>query len=120
MTDDVMQWMERIQNSAQPDPPSPKEEPKEELKEREVKVKSKKLKNRNRENLVDDIWLESPYDKYTRKFNEYTARYKRAAPPKENKRNTCSLFIQTDPLIWRHIAETVSALVTTSGFILPP
>lgn len=36
------------------------------------------------------------------------ARAKRAARPKEENRNTCSLYIQTDPLIWRHIREGIA------------
>lgn len=36
------------------------------------------------------------------------ARAKRAARPKEDNRNTCSLYIQTDPLIWRHIREGIA------------
>lgn len=35
-------------------------------------------------------------------------RSKRATRPKEENKNTCSLFIQTDPLIWRHIGEQVN------------
>lgn len=34
-------------------------------------------------------------------------RVRRAATRKDDNRNTCSLFIQTDPLIWRHIREGV-------------
>lgn len=35
-------------------------------------------------------------------------RIKRATRPKEENRNTCSLYIQTDPLIWRHIREGIA------------
>lgn len=58
------------------------------------------------------------FNKYSREANDpnnfiddsYTntqTRTKRATRPKEDNRNTCSLFIQTDPLIWRHISEQV-------------
>lgn len=53
---------------------------------------------------------ERPAYKYTRQAaNQHhygLVRTKRAAKPKE-ERNTCSLFIQTDPLLWRHIKEQV-------------
>lgn len=44
-----------------------------------------------------------------KKSSQYGAgRSKRATRPKEDNRNTCSLFIQTDPLIWRYIGEQVN------------
>lgn len=53
---------------------------------------------------------ERPAYKYTRqasdKLHYGPVRTKRATKPKE-ERNTCSLFIQTDPLLWRHIKEQV-------------
>jgi len=53
---------------------------------------------------------ERPAYKYTRqaadKYHNGPVRTKRATKPKE-ERNTCSLFIQTDPLLWRHIKEQV-------------
>lgn len=53
---------------------------------------------------------ERPAYKYTRqaadKYHHGPFRTKRATKPKE-ERNTCSLFIQTDPLLWRHIKEQV-------------
>ncbi|ETN58468.1 kuzbanian [Anopheles darlingi] len=35
------------------------------------------------------------------------ARARRAARQKEDYRNTCSLYIQTDPLLWNHIRDTI-------------
>lgn len=53
---------------------------------------------------------ERPAYKYTRqaaeKHHHGPVRTKRATKPKE-ERNTCSLFIQTDPLLWKHIKEQV-------------
>lgn len=43
-------------------------------------------------------------------------RAKRAARPKEENKNTCSLYIQTDPLIWRHIREGIADVSTTKLF----
>lgn len=61
----------------------------------------------------------SPHFKYTKEANfdyddggangnKKSKRFKRAARPKEDNRNTCSLYIQTDPLIWRHIREGIA------------
>lgn len=55
---------------------------------------------------------ERPAYKYTRqaadKYHQHQGlvRTKRATKQKE-ERNTCSLFIQTDPLLWKHITEQV-------------
>ena len=46
-----------------------------------------------------------PAHKYSKKAN--AARVKRAARENPNKRKSCSLYIQTDPLFWRHIREQV-------------
>lgn len=71
-----------------------------------------------------------PYQKYTKEANverdarresksawhrESHERVKRAARPREDNRNTCSLYIQTDPLIWRHIRE---GIIDVSLFVL--
>lgn len=51
---------------------------------------------------------ETPFDKYSEEANTRGMRSKRATRPKEENKNTCSLFIETDPLIWRHVTEQVS------------
>lgn len=94
ITDDVVEWMDRIQNSAEPDEERPVTEKKSEPPP------------------VAKPWngdQESPGHKYSREANEPGhRRTRRATRPKEDKKNnTCSLFIQTDPLIWRHISEQV-------------
>ncbi|XP_051173627.1 disintegrin and metalloproteinase domain-containing protein 10 isoform X2 [Leptopilina boulardi] len=92
INEEVIQWMNNIQNSGEPDPPPPKTKTKPD----EIpKVKP---------------WSgdsETPSHKYSKEANEHgSRRSKRATKPKEeNKNTTCSLFIQTDPLIWRHITE---------------
>ena len=94
ITDDVMEWMDRVQNSAEPDVSRP------------VTANEKKLKPQMKPWNGDQ---ESPGHKYSREANEPThRRTRRATRPKEDNKNTCSLFIQTDPLIWRHISEQVS------------
>jgi len=50
--------------------------------------------------LSDPKYDPNPQYKYTQEAN----RYKRAIPP-PNNRKSCSLFIQTDPLLWRHVKE---------------
>lgn len=109
ITESVSRWMERIQNSAVEEEPPP------------VRHKKKSPDGTRRNQQIPDIepkrtkgilkedppWInsfESPYEKYSKEAN---SRPKRAARPKEENRNTCSLFIQTDPLIWRHIADQV-------------
>lgn len=62
---------------------------------------------------------ERPAYKYTRqaadKHHHGPVRTKRASKPKE-ERNTCSLFIQTDPLLWRHIKEQVNNSLILNTF----
>lgn len=72
-------------------------------------------KKRKKTEPTFDFAKESPHDKYSKELNSDSdaagsLRAKRAVGGrnKENeKKNTCSLFIQTDPLIWRHISEQV-------------
>lgn len=64
-----------------------------------------------------------PHEKYSRDANwreqsntvndddwhaQSHERVRRATRPKEENKNTCSLYIQTDPLIWRHIREGIA------------
>lgn len=111
--------MERVQNSAVEEEGSPETDkrklPKKynagketkNKKESEKTVKSDDLSKHKKtlvSNSEDNIFNDSPFSKYSKEAN---TRQKRAARPKEENRNTCSLFIQTDPLIWRHISEQV-------------
>lgn len=89
VTDEVIDWMESVQNSATPE-------------------------NMYSSFSSHPVWqLETPGHKYSWAANSpsrnYWNRTKRATRPKDetNNKNTCSLFIQTDPLIWRHIFEQV-------------
>lgn len=77
-------------------------------------------KQQNQNSIFGDN--KSPHFKYTKEANfdyddiggnntngnKKSGRAKRAARPKEDNRNTCSLYIQTDPLIWRHIREGIA------------
>ena len=102
ITDEIVDWMNKIQESGEAEslpPPS-------------VKNSSK--------NSNSWWWgngnSKGPSHKYSREANSPTnsegqnVRTRRAATrAKEdaNNKNTCSLFIQTDPLIWRHIHDQV-------------
>ncbi|XP_014244166.1 disintegrin and metalloproteinase domain-containing protein 10 isoform X2 [Cimex lectularius] len=102
ITDEVSQWMETIQNSAA----------EEEENKRKLPKKYSGLSDSDKKHKFGatsaDLRGETPYNKYSREANVKHKREKRAARPKEENRNTCSLFIQTDPLIWRHIAHQLN------------
>ncbi|CAH2105402.1 unnamed protein product [Euphydryas editha] len=99
VTDEVVQWMERIQNSGVDDDP-PVSTP--------THTHHSPAPNPPHPNsLRDDSsrhWDFHHYNKYSRAANSEHARSRRAAPH-EKIRNMCSLYIQTDPLIWRHVRE---------------
>jgi disintegrin and metalloproteinase domain-containing protein 10 len=117
-TDEISQWMERVQNSAIEEEDLPpfvpkKDDPKPAQMPQQVRafVTPKELIEQMR--IYDpqgQMHKEDPRRRYTREANEGPSwRSKRAARPREESRNTCSLFIQTDPLIWKHIAEQVKS-----------
>ena len=97
-TPSVHKWMEGIQTNAVKEdefvPPS-KEEPKPEplpQAQPRVQVRDK---------------AETPGFKYSAEANdEETPRFRRALE-NPNKRRSCSLYIQTDPLFWNHVREVV-------------
>lgn len=100
INDKVAQWMESIQNS--------------ELNQNEdpIVVDDDNVdhifKGRQGENLSSPKYI----NKYTREANilENTRSHKRLkrTATREDNKNTCSLYIQTDPLIWRHIREGIA------------
>ncbi|XP_014233900.1 disintegrin and metalloproteinase domain-containing protein 10 isoform X1 [Trichogramma pretiosum] len=102
VTDEVVQWMDRIQQSGEQDtlPPAP-------------------AADSGKHHDSGPFWHDeaggasSSSYKYSREANSPTSgssRTRRAAKPQEDttKKNTCSLFIQTDPLIWRHIHDQMN------------
>lgn len=92
ITDEISQWMANIQSSAVED-------------DVDLEVRSKNEKpNKAKEQAPNSRSGEEPYSKYSREVNEAHSRQKRGTRRDEN-RNTCSLYIQTDPLIWKHIRE---------------
>lgn len=119
----MKQWMESIQTSAVEDDDSdakPSNGPRtSESRLMPAITPKKKLKKAE---STTDFANESPSAKYTKEWNSHSgdyssSRHKREAPKKDAKdkkskdaprpMNTCALFIQTDPLLWKHIAETV-------------
>lgn len=126
--------MDRIQNSAPEDMPIDSSEesessssspPSSASSKFKKNKKSKKQKSMNKSKLFEED-LKYPHMKYTKEANwkdssvpvdksnsddwhqKSHERAKRAARSKEENRNTCSLYIQTDPLIWRHIREGIA------------
>lgn len=106
ITDEVVQWMERIQNSGVDDEqtsPAPGSTPTTATHGHHAPPSQPPHPNSLRDN-EPRYWDMHHYNKYSRAANtgEHT-RSRRAAP--DEKGNTCSLYIQTDPLIWRHVRE---------------
>lgn len=115
INEEISQWMDGIQNAAvdeeTPQPPN--------LKRRNSSTFQTKPQN----SIFNQEFLK-PHEKYSRDANwreqssnsvndddwhaQSHERVRRATRPKEENKNTCSLYIQTDPLIWRHIREGIA------------
>ncbi|CAH1126819.1 unnamed protein product [Ceutorhynchus assimilis] len=106
INDDVVAWMDSVQNSAVPDPfPSPSNVQYPDQKTPKINSKNS-FNNILPDKEANNIKIEHDgYKKYSKEANEGHTRRKRAARRYENN-NSCSLYIQTDPLIWKHIRET--------------
>lgn len=128
ITEEVQSWMDQIQNSAtEGGEEDVAENANEQLRDKAPMQKqmngSSGLGSGSRvvapaEELGE---FPLPYQKYSKEANvlkhadksqsawhkESHERVKRAARPREDNKNTCSLYIQTDPLIWRHIREGI-------------
>jgi disintegrin and metalloproteinase domain-containing protein 10 len=98
LTDDVSRWMDQVQNSVDDEIEI-------------ITLNAHKNESKNGENHYhhhhqdheDDPF--NPHEKYSKYANN---RQKRATTTgRYQERNTCSLYIQTDPLIWRHIRESI-------------
>uniref|UniRef100_A0A6P7FQB9 Disintegrin and metalloproteinase domain-containing protein 10 n=1 Tax=Diabrotica virgifera virgifera TaxID=50390 RepID=A0A6P7FQB9_DIAVI len=101
INDDVIEWMNKIQSSGEdlPIPPSTVAFKKAVKHKKHLKTKKDKEEPNPLPNYEDVV------NKYSKEANEQSnSRHRRATRRDENK-NTCSLYIQTDPLIWRHIRE---------------
>lgn len=126
--------MQNIQNSAidddnddggegriKADAPAKKYKPSKKINDTKHKLLKRNKLMEAREFFNDDLTY--PHMKYSKEANfkqndgiknddewhrQSHQRTKRATRPKEENRNTCSLYIQTDPLIWRHIREGIA------------
>lgn len=140
ITEEVSEWMERIQNAADSDI-----EPSHEngykafqfpipFSKLNSSTSSSKNSNKSKDSNIskkhpNSLNFQFPYEKYTKEANYRTEndgsewhhnsheRVRRAASrQKDDNRNTCSLYIQTDPLIWRHIREGVADVSNDNFF----
>lgn len=95
LTDEISHWMEEVKNGGEeyvpPPPPSPP-----------VERHTNETLKLPKTNVIDID--ENPFKRYSKEVN---TRSKRAAAARYQERNTCTLYIQTDPLIWRHIRESI-------------
>lgn len=99
LTEDISHWMDTVQGSVD------EEEVEVVLIEDTKNSTSGGSKNHYQHvnsNSYDD---RHPHEKYSEEANNRTKRATTSARYQE--RNTCSLYIQTDPLIWRHIRESI-------------
>ncbi|KAJ8977438.1 hypothetical protein NQ317_000160 [Molorchus minor] len=95
INDDIMQWMERIQYSDVEEPPL--------LAHPKIEKPKKHKKETGQGRSKPPPYHEDKYSKYSKEANDKSSSRHRRATRRE--KNTCSLYIQTDPLIWRHIRE---------------
>lgn len=118
ITDEISQWMESIQNGAQDTgemkpkpklPPIPLTRYKSAHEKMYMDAKQQAKAQTHSKNTsssakrTNHVDFDIPGGKYSREANE-GKRTKRATKLRGD-RNTCSLYIQTDPLIWKHIRE---------------
>lgn len=112
VNEETLQWMDNIQNAA-----AVEDEPT--VEEIHLKDNIQRPNERATNRFVNDE-LDSPYFKYSKEANADDdgdhQRSKRATRPREDNRNTCSLYIQTDPLIWRHIREGIAEVSRQQHF----
>lgn len=106
LTEDVSHWMDRIQNSADEEDeivvvPLVKDQIKG-IKKHDNITRYEHVNN-NRIYGGNNFESLHPHMKYSEEANSRTKR----ATARYQERNTCSLYIQTDPLIWRHIRESI-------------
>jgi disintegrin and metalloproteinase domain-containing protein 10 len=118
LTHDIKNWMDRIQNSGEDEnneddqeeievvPLAHDDDSKDKINATAEHKQQQQLNDNhyyhvNNNRIYDED--ESPHEKYSKEAN---SRNKRATG-RYQERNTCSLYIQTDPLIWRHIRESI-------------
>lgn len=131
INEEVKSWMDQIQNSAveteeedsdSEDSVNNNNDNNKDERFRDKKDPKEGEKSRSEESAREELGeFPMPYQKYSKEANAARdakdsesmwhrathERVKRAARPREDNKNTCSLYIQTDPLIWRHIREGI-------------
>lgn len=114
ITDDVAAWMDRVQNSA--DPVEEKEEASKQYQQTPAHLLSQykykkwldshdNYKTSGEEDGISDFYetiLDDYHNKYSAQANSRTKRAVGMGVGEDNK-GTCSLSIQTDPMLWHHI-----------------
>lgn len=125
ITEEVQSWMDQIQNSA-----TEVDEDADEDRDDDSAPRRAPEKNRSSNVAAEELGeFPLPYQKYSKEANaerdakseqewhvDTHERVKRAARPREDNKNTCSLYIQTDPLIWRHIREGIIDVSNRNSF----
>ncbi|XP_076059837.1 zinc-dependent metalloprotease kuz isoform X2 [Oratosquilla oratoria] len=112
ITDEIASWMDSIQNSAPTEPGDEEEEtlsfPQdyvEDIKRRWPKDKDvlgKHNSAKSMESFMQTVHKDF-YNKYSEEANKGFGRKKRSLGVGEDNKGTCSLSIQTDPMLWDHI-----------------
>jgi disintegrin and metalloproteinase domain-containing protein 10 len=104
LTEEISQWMDRVQNSHDDnEPPEIEIIPIDNNKSNNETTKSNVYEHVKLNKVIDID--ESPFQRYSKEANQRSKRAATAA--RLHERNTCTLYIQTDPLIWRHIRESI-------------
>lgn len=96
INDKVAHWMENIQNSA--------------FNQNEDPIENyDHLFKTHQDSILPNLKFSNKYSREANSIENILShkRLKRTATREDNK-NTCSLYIQTDPLIWRHIREGIA------------
>ncbi|GLV46266.1 kuzbanian [Carabus blaptoides fortunei] len=107
ITDDVRQWMDRIKNAAIATDLLP------------IPIQNKTLKAQAQQPTSappPSINVhENPHDMYKRGVNQTEIPHQKSkrAIRVRNDKSTCSLYIRTDPFIWKHITEGIPEVNST-------
>lgn len=99
LTEDVSHWMDKVQYSGDEDLNVVLLAEKKNLSAENIGNHYQHINNR----IYEDHHF--AHQKYSEEANNRTKRA--ATSARYQERNTCSLYIQTDPLIWRHIRESI-------------
>lgn len=107
LTEDVSRWMDQVQSGGDEDVEIVTLDTTKNATSDGRESAYQHVNNR----IYDD---DHPHSKYSEEANH---RSKRATTStRYQERNTCSLYIQTDPLIWRHIRESIPDVRDSSNF----